>query len=117
MGMAADIIAIGPFCPEVVEFLGYPPGHYKLTRVGSPVITQLFGLWHGSTASRDFARCLGISDPWDFNQHKLDPQKIDLEKLREFLMTLAEGETLLPDVDGLIAMMNHGFEFYFRPNG
>jgi hypothetical protein len=117
MGMAADIIAIGPFSPAVVAYLEYPPDHYKHTRQGSPVIAQLFGITHGSTASREFARCLGITDPWDFNQHKIDPKAIDGDQLRSFVATLHDGDDFIRDLEALLVMRDEGFEFYFRPNG
>jgi hypothetical protein len=117
MGMAADIIAIGPFSLAVVACLEYPPEHYKGTREGSPVIAQLFGITHGSSASREFARCLGITDPWDFNQHKINPLAIKREPLRAFFSSLHDGDDFLRDLERLLVMRDEGFEFYFRPNG
>jgi len=117
MGMAADIIAVGRFSPAIVEYLDYPKDYYRGTRLGCPVVAQLFGITHGSSASREFARCLGITDPWNFNQHKIDPKAIDGEELRAFLATLHEGDDLVRELEGLLGMREEGFEFYFRPNG
>lgn len=117
MGMAADLIAIGPFCREVESFLEYPAEFYAHTDEGTIVIHLLFGITHGSTASTAFAACLGITDPWDFNQHEVAPADVDLQKLRDFLLTLQDGEDFLPDLEAFAALRAHGFAFYFRPNG
>jgi hypothetical protein len=117
MGMAADLIAIGPFSSEVAPFLEYPSERYRHTREGTPVIRQLFGITHGSNASTAFAACLGISDPWDFNQHKIVSANVDLSGLRDFFATLQDGEEFLPELEVFVALRAHGFDFFFRPNG
>src|SRR5688572_8676409 len=87
MGMRAEIIAIGPFTKEVAEFLDYPAERYNATPEGAIISRRLFGIGEGSTASRLFAKHLGISNVWDFNQHKLDNRNIDFVGLREFVET------------------------------
>jgi hypothetical protein len=76
-----------------------------------------FGITHGSTASRAFASYLGITDPWDFNQHKLVPSNVDVDGLRAFLETLQGSEELMSDLEAFLALRDAGFDFYFRPNG
>lgn len=117
MGMAADLIAIGPFSSEVAPFLEYSSERYQHTREGTPVIRQLFGITHGSNASTAFAACLGITDPWDFNQHKIVSADVDPQGLRDFLATLQDGEEFFPDLEAFVALRAHGFDFFFRPNG
>jgi hypothetical protein len=117
MGMAADLIAIGPFSSEVASFLEYSSERYQHTREGTPVIRQLFGITHGSNASTAFAACLGITDPWNFNQHKVVSANVDLQGLRDFFATLQDGEEFLPDLEAFVALRKHGFDFFFRPNG
>ena len=81
MGMFAEILAIGGFKPELAPRLEYPVGYYAGTEPGTIVIRTLFGIHEGSSASRRFAQFLGIDDPWDFNQHKIDAQRIDFDGL------------------------------------
>jgi len=116
MGMCADIVALGPFSPDITQYLEYPPDFYCSTRSGATVVVTLFGISEGSSASRHFASCLGITDPWDFNQHTIDPDKIDVEALRGFLQSMPE-EEYSKDLDKLLVLRMHGFQFIFRPNG
>ena len=117
MGMSADILAIGPYSPDIALHLGYPPELYCSTRRGALVLATLFGISEGSSASRDFAACLGITDTWDFNQHQIDSRKIDFDRLRSVLSGLGSGDEYNEDLDALIALRKHGFQFLFRPNG
>jgi hypothetical protein len=117
MGMCADIVALGPFSPDIVQFLEYPPDLYRATMSGTIIVTTLFGIVEGSSASRQFALCLGISDAWDFNQHKIDPNRIDIAALGRLFQTLSEGESYAKDLNKLLAFRTHGFQFIFRPNG
>lgn len=117
MGMCAGILAIGPFSEAVRTHLDYPAGQFANTRPGVPVLVHLFGIVHGSTASRAFAAALGISDAWDFNQHVIDRDHIDFEQLRRVFATLEDGDDYLPDLDRLRVLRDHGFVFYFEPNG
>ena len=97
--------------------LEYLPERYAKTRPGTPVVRQLFGITHGSSASTAFAACLGITDPWDFNQHKIVPANVDVQGLRDFLATLQHGEDFLPDLEAFLVLQAHGFDVFFRPNG
>jgi len=117
MGMAADILAIGPFSKAIAGRLEYPEERYAKTCDGAPVILTLFGITHGTTASTTFAALLGIDDPWDFNQHKLVPSKADVGALRDFFLTLQDGNEFLPDLEAFVVLRERGFDFYFRPNG
>lgn len=47
----------------------------------------------------EFAAHLGITDPWDFNQHKLTPTNVNVDGLRTFFATLHDGEEFLPDLE------------------
>jgi hypothetical protein len=117
MGMCADIVALGPFSPDISQCLEYPPDLYRSTRSGATVVVTLFGITEGSSASRQFASCLGITDPWDFNQHTIDSSKIDVDASREFLQSISGGQEYARDFDKLLALRTRGFQFIFRPNG
>jgi hypothetical protein len=108
MGMAAEIIAIGPFSSSIVEHMEYPADFYRETRAGVPVLRRLFTVYQGSTVSREMAACFGI-EAWDFNQHHLNPMRADVEKLR----TMFDAR----DADAFLALRDAGFQFYFMPNG
>lgn len=114
MGMCAQIIAIGPFSRVVAEFLDYRSDLYSATMDGAIVSRRLFGISEGSTVSREFAGYLGISDVWDFNQHRIDNAKIDFIALRRF------GETYVDyadEIEILEVLVRSGFELHFRPEG
>jgi len=120
MGMSAEIIAIGPFSADIADALSYPAHYYANTRPGAVVITSLFSWMPGSSSSCDFARYLGISDPWDFNQHKIEPSGVDLAGLRSFLETLGNSEDSRDygsEMLRFVRLRDRGFAFYFVPNG
>ncbi len=66
MSLCADIVAWGPYNPEIAKFLEYRPEAYSSTVPGSLVVAELFGIVEGTVASKQFASCFGISDVWDF---------------------------------------------------
>ncbi|NVM74788.1 hypothetical protein FHW83_000548 [Duganella sp. SG902] len=114
MGMCAEIIAIGPFSTRVAEFLDYRSDLYAATAEGSMISRRLFGISEGSSLSREFAELLGIKDPWDFNQHKIENEKINFAGLKNF------GEVYdhyADDVVALEVLADSGFELHFRPEG
>jgi hypothetical protein len=77
MGLCAEVLAIGPFSKSIVQHLEYPSEFYANTKEGSPIIEHLFGITEGSSLSSEFAGYLGVTDVWDFNQHKLNPKKFN----------------------------------------
>jgi hypothetical protein len=114
MGMCAQIIAIGPFSKAIAEFLDYRSELYAATNEGAIVSRRLFGIAEGSTVSREFAGFLGISDTWDFNQHRIDNAKIDFVGLKRF------GETYddyADEIGILEVLVKSGFDLHFRPEG
>jgi hypothetical protein len=117
MSLCADIVAWGPYSPDIADHLEYTPDVYRSTKSGALVLTELFGIVEGSAASKRFASLCGISDVWDFNQHKIDPERIDAAGLRSLFKELDEGETYMKQLDSLLALRSHGFQFIFRPNG
>ena len=117
MGMSAEILAIGPFSGDIVDALEYPPELYAETRPGVTVFAYLFSMMPGSSTSHAFAEHLGIDNAWDFNQHKINPLRVDLDGLREFLGALDESQHYLKDVERFLRLRDKKFEFYFRPNG
>jgi hypothetical protein len=115
--MYAEITAIGLFRQDLIPDLEYPAETYEGTANGAVVIVDLFGIVEGSSASRQFANLLGISDPWDFNQHRIDPNAVDIDGLRAFVETLAGAAAYARDIERLERLRSAGFDFYFRPNG
>jgi len=115
--MSAEILAIGPFSADIADALEYTAEHYARTRPGVTVFVSLFSVMPGSSTSHAFAEQLGIDDAWDFNQHKIEPARVDLDGLRAFLATLHESEEYLPDIERFVRLRDKKFDFYFRPNG
>ncbi|MDR2920150.1 MAG: hypothetical protein LBV72_12395 [Tannerella sp.] len=114
MGMCAELIAVGPYTKNIIDVLEYPKEMYINLNNGSIITVRLFGISEGSSLSREFAELLGISDAWDFNQHKIINEKINIEKLRKFVEVYKE---YAEDLNKLIKLKDSGFEFHFRPEG
>lgn len=112
--MCAQILAIGPFSADIASYLSYPADMYGKTRNGTVVTHFLFGILEGATLSRRFAALLGIADPWDFNQHHIDPSAIDFVGLNEFADEYPEYSH---DVEAFDILRAAGFAFHFRPEG
>jgi hypothetical protein len=117
MVLCAGVLAIGPFRRALVSHYEYPEGHYSNTKDGAPVVREMFGIIEGTGAGTDFARMLGISDPWDFNQHKITAHDIDFPALRSFLSQFEYREDYLRDLDALQAFATEGYDLYFLPHG
>jgi hypothetical protein len=116
MGLYVTLTAVGRFQPEASGLLDFPAEAYRATRRGTPVITDLFGIWEGTHAGIEFAECLGITDVWDFNQHRIDPQRADLGRLRALFVRLSD-DHYATELSRFEALRDLGFEFYFEPNG
>lgn len=108
MSMEAEVVAIGPFSPNIAGFMEYPQRHYQDTREGVPVLRILFHVYNGTNVSMELARCLGVL-AWDFNTHHLNASAVDIDKLRQMFDA--------DEVDAFIALRDAGFQFYFMPNG
>lgn len=117
MGLCADLVAWGPYSPEIARYLEYGPNAYGSTLPGALVVTELFGIVEGTHAGKQFAACLGISDVWDFNQHHIDPQSIDMGRLRLLLQGLGDWDRYATQLEALLVLRTAGFQFVFRPNG
>lgn len=116
MGMCAKILALGKFSADLIPYLEYPANFYQHTQDGAPVVRFLFGIIEGSSLSREFAKCFGIDDPWDFNQHRIDASKTNLEQLRE-LFARDKTDERRRDIEAFEVFRGKGYEFYFLPNG
>ncbi|NSX55114.1 hypothetical protein [Parasulfitobacter algicola] len=116
MGMFAELLCIGPFKNELVEHYEYNQDYYTETKQSTPIISLLFGI-DGNRKSKEFARSLGIDDPWNFNQHLIDNQSIDFAKIEEFLASCDPGQQYKRDYERLVAFVKHGYSIYFLPNG
>jgi hypothetical protein len=112
--MFAEVIGIGPFSKDIIEYLEYSEICYENTNAGAIVTVRLFGIGEGTAVSQEFAKCLGISNGWDFNQHKIDSSKVNRSALLEFVSRYTDYDE---DAGSMIALLEKGFEFHFLPNG
>jgi hypothetical protein len=106
MGYSGQIIAIGPFSKGVLPALEYPDEMYASVPEGATVITNVF-ITDSSTASESLAAAFG-TNPRELGQHHLQPSRVDL---RELAWHFAE------DIPKFELLRDHGFQFYFLPNG
>jgi len=112
-----EMFAVGPFKHELVPHYEYPAEHYARTKEGVPVVRKLFGILEGTHVGTEFALALGIDNPWDFNQHKVDPQTIDFDALTTLLSPLEFADDYLKELRALQAFASEGYDLYFLPNG
>ena len=112
MGMCATLIAIGPFSKDLTGIIDYPEESCLEANEGVFFAYELFGISEGSSLSRESASCLGISDPWDFNQHKIINKNINMEALLKFSIRYYAKDFLI-----FKKLHDSGFEFHFRPEG
>jgi hypothetical protein len=118
MVMYAEILAIGPFRRDLIPHYEYPPDHYRTMSEGLPIVRTLFGVIEGTAAGTEFAKALGISDPFDFSQHKIGSASIDFEGLERSLASLSswpEGD-YAKDLAALRSFAAAGYDLYFLPN-
>lgn len=113
MGMSGQIIAIGAFSRKLVEHLPYDASLFDKTTEGARIAIDVFGMMPGSSSSRSLAECFGVN-PWKFDEHKLDLSKLDMDRL---LRLVDERLVTNKQVSRFNALANHGFVFYFMPNG
>ena len=103
MSMTSDILAIGPFDSSLIEYYEYPNDFYKETKNGVRIIEYVLG-GSGTTHSRQLADCFGV-DPYDFNQHELNPHTVNLKKLKEIVEP--------QEFEAFIAFRDAGYSFHF----
>ncbi|MBI3437657.1 MAG: hypothetical protein HY054_03210 [Proteobacteria bacterium] len=115
--LSVAVLAVGPFRRHLIEHYEYPADRYARTRDGAPIVTILFGITEGTRAGTEVASALGISDVWDFNQHKIDVRKVDFPKLESTLLSLHDHAEYEFDLAALRAFVAEGYELYFIPNG
>jgi len=101
------VIGIGPYSEDLIEHLPYGRREYRGTNPGKKVVHPFILEAIGSTQSNELAALLGIR-VWDFNQHELDLSKVNWNDLITYDKVGAELLTVLSQ---------HGFTFYFLPNG
>lgn len=112
MGMDADLIAIGPFHPELGEYLAYSPDYYHDVPARALVTTELFSC-QTSGLSEELAEAVGAK-PWDFRTHQVNKNQINWQALRELSTRLfLSGD----HVKALGLFLKHGFTVLYRPNG
>ncbi len=117
MVLCVGVLAIGPFKRDLVSHYEYPESRYSTTQDGAPVVRELFGIVEGTRAGTEFAQHLGISDPWDFNQHRICPERIDFAALELLLAPFEHAEDYLRDLEALQAFASAGYDLYFLPHG
>ncbi len=108
MGMAAEIIAIGPFSKRIVKHLEYSNELYTNVKEGAKIAQIIFSIDSGSIQSHKLAKAFNI-DPWNFDQHHLNPHEANLTILEELFSP--------KEVEDFVALRNAGFDFFFLPNG
>ena len=112
--MTAELIGFGPFKKSLISCYEYDEQCYEGTLEGATIAVRLFGIYEGSTVSRELASYLGIDDAWDFNQHKIDPSKVDREGLLNFGNRYSDYDK---DCEYFLVLIDNGYQFHFMPNG
>jgi hypothetical protein len=106
MGLDAQVIAFGPFSPEVASALEYGENFYAGVESGATVVTNVF-IAGTSDTSHKLAAAFGVG-AMDLGKHKLDPGNADISKLID---VFGEG-----NVAQFQCLAHNGFSFLYLPN-
>jgi hypothetical protein len=119
LSLFVEVLAVGRFDPALIDHYEYPAKLYAGARGDAPMVRILFGIMEGSRAGRKFAEHLGIDNVWDFNQHRIDPARIDYGSAEEFLKGLSSWSEsdYARDMASLRAFAAAGYDLYLLPNG
>jgi hypothetical protein len=107
MGLDSFVIGFGPFSRDIVNCLDYSEDFYEGTKEGTIVFTTFFQC-NTSSQSRELAEALGC-DVWDFNTHKVDISKVNLDQL---MLLFPRSE-----VSDFLQCYDKGFVVFYQPNG
>lgn len=107
MGLAAQIIGIGPYSPDLAWALEYPIERYADVGVGTTVVTNVF-VACSTDESRAIAEAFGFGVS-DLGSHHIDPAQANYAKLTAAFS--------VKEVQQFLALVQSGFDFYFLPNG
>jgi hypothetical protein len=107
MGLDAQVIAIGPYSQAIVASLEYGAQRYADVEQGAIIVTTIF-LAPTSVESHALAEAFGVG-AFEMGKHHLNAHRADLAQLRALC---SEGE-----VADFLNLRQHGFEFYYLPNG
>jgi len=103
MGLDAEILAVGPFCRDVQDFLEFPRPYYAGTNDAACVMRFMYGATFTS-AVRELYACLTSFG-------RFDPFAVDLPRLKElprrFALRNAED-----DLQAFLTLREHGFVFH-----
>lgn len=113
MSMDAFVLAVGPFKRGFEHYMPYESENYDSVPDGCTVVTTFFQC-STTSQSRSLAALLGITDPWDFTQHKIDPSKVDLENIK---VLFDYDEDICFDCEGFAALAEAGFIILYCPEG
>jgi len=114
VGLDANVICVGQFSKDIVDYLDYESNAYENVQDGAIVITTFFNC-NTSDQSHQLAKALG-ADAWDFNTHAILKNKVNWEALRELSETCAEwGEESIQQFRCLLKEKN--FICVYQPNG
>lgn len=121
MGMNAELMAIGPFSVKVSAYLDYPMEYWMRPRMpegmpeGYPVITTLV-VCLTTDQSYELAKACGC-EAWNFATHKLDANNFNRDGVAEIGCRSGSWASEEYALEALDALINAGFEFYYRPEG
>ena len=116
MGMDAELVAIGPFSEDIVNYLSYPPEYYEDTEKGNTVYTVICSM-ATSAGSEELAQALGI-EPWDFNRHFFTSDMMNAANFAVMMQDSKDGNFDFDEsIDAISALKGKGFLFIYLPNG
>ena len=106
MGLDAQVIAVGPFSPEVLPALEYAPARYAGVSPGTTVVTNVF-VACTSEASYQLAAAFGVG-AMELGKHELHPELANQKLLAEVF-----GKQ---NLEQFLLLAKTGFRFYYLPN-
>jgi|SRR3972149_9829238 len=112
MSSNSYIVGIGKFSKDINECMPYPADGYDNVIDNMLVIVEFFHC-SGTDESKVLAKILGITDFWDFSQHCISENKVNLSDLLNFLQDIDN----IDEYGKFKRLLNKGFIFFFVPNG
>jgi hypothetical protein len=113
MSMSANVVGFGKYSRIIADYLDYPRDYYNNAMDGVELVVECLHCPTRDSSIR-LAEALGV-DPWNFNTHKIDPKRIDWDKLRGMSEDVWNGDDTL---DRFYKLATRGeFTFFYQPHG
>ena len=114
IGLSALVYAFGGYREDLISCFEYPAHHYNRLPEGTPIIHLVFDVFRDTDGCIKLGEIFGLKDLFDFNEHKIQNDKIDYKKMAELIREFGhDDEAIQSEVDRLKKLVDAGFELMF----